>query len=44
MGHMPTARRWALVAILNGKMMVVGGLVVGGLVVGTATDEVEILC
>ena len=43
MGHMPTARRWALVAILNGKMMVVGGLV-RGLVWGTATDVVEILC
>ena len=46
MGHMPTARRLALVAILNGKMMVVGGRV-GGLVVGgwrTATDVVEILC
>ena len=42
MGNMPTARRMALVAILNGKMMVVGG--VGGLVVGTATDVVEILC
>ena len=44
MGNMPTARRWALVAILNGKMMVVGGLVrdlVRGL---TATDVVEILC
>ena len=45
-GHMPTARRWALVAILNGKMMVVGGDVVGGVVVGglTATDVVEMLC
>ena len=42
MGDMPTARGWALVAILNGKMMVVGGTV--GLVVGTATDIVEILC
>ena len=44
MGDMPTARRWALVAILNGKMMVVGGSV-GGRVVGywTATDVVEIL-
>ena len=41
MGHMPTARYWALVAILNGKMMVVGGSV-GGWV--TATDVVEILC
>ena len=38
MGHMPTARWLALVAILNGKMMVVGGLW------GTATDVVEILC
>ena len=36
MGNMPTARHWALVAILNGKMMVVGGL--------TETDVVEILC
>ena len=36
-GHMPTARCWALVAILNGKMMVVGGG-------WTATDVVEILC
>ena len=50
MGHMPTARCWSLVAILNGKMMVVGGLVggeVGGEVGGwwvTATDVVEILC
>ena len=47
--NMPTARRLALVAILNGKMMVVGGEVGG--VVGrgwwvrlTATDVVEILC
>ena len=39
MGDMPTARGWALVAILNGKMMVVGGFVRG-----TATDVVEILC
>ena len=40
MGNMPTARRLALVAILNGKMMVVGG------VVGwwNETDVVEILC
>ena len=47
-GHMPTARCWALVVILNGKMMVVGGKV-GGLVVRgwyevTETDVVEILC
>ena len=39
-GHMPTARRWALVAIFNGKMMVVGGLVGS---YGTETDVVEIL-
>ena len=39
MGNMPTARYRALVAILNGKMMVVGGLLLG-----TATDVVEILC
>ena len=43
MGHMPTARCGALVAILNGKMMVVGGNVVRGFWV-TATDVVEILC
>ena len=42
-GHMPTARCLALVVILNGKMMVVGGVVVGGFW-GTATDVVEILC
>ena len=44
-GDMPTARRYALVAILNGKMMVVGGRV-GGLWVAdwTATDIVEMLC
>ena len=44
-GHMPTARRRALVAILNGRMMVVGGWV-GGWVGGrvTATAVVEILC
>ena len=41
MGNMPTARFRALVAILNGKMMVVGGWVRG---YGTATDVVEILC
>ena len=40
MGNMPTARRHALVAILNGKMMVVGGWVGGW----TETDIVEILC
>ena len=52
MGDMPTARRQALVAILNGNMMVVGGRV-GGWVRGwftdwlvwrTETDVVEILC
>ena len=47
-GHMLTARYWALVAILNGKMMVVGGwvrgLVVRGWGGGTVTDVVEILC
>ena len=37
-GDMPTARRWALVAILNGKMMVVGGR--GR---GCVTNVVEIL-
>ena len=37
MGDMPTARSWALVAILNGKMMVVGGHVRG-----TLTNAVEI--
>ena len=40
MGNMPTARCLALVAILNGKMMVVGGLVRG---LSTTTDVVEIL-
>ena len=40
MGNMPTARSDALVAILNGKMMVVGGYVG----YGTETDVVEILC
>ena len=49
MGNMPTARRQALVAILNGKMMVVGGKIggrIGGSVGGrwSETDEVEILC
>ena len=43
MGNMPTARRLALVAILNGKMMVVGGWV-GSRLAGIATDVVEILC
>ena len=42
MGNMPTARWRALVAILNGKMMVVGGEVDWW--EGTATDIVEILC
>ena len=42
MGDMPTARRWALIAILTGKMMVVGGCV-GGLVGGYETDAAEIL-
>ena len=49
MGDMPTARYLALVAILNGKMMVVGGYVVGSWwwsVTATdhRTDVVEILC
>ena len=45
MGKMPTARCWALVAILNGKLMAVGGLVRGWWVgLGPATDVVEILC
>ena len=39
MGDMPTARHRALVAILNGKLMVVGGIV-GSML----TDVVEILC
>ena len=47
-GDMPTARyhdrRHALVAILNGKMMVVGGLVEGRVRGCTETDVVEILC
>ena len=47
MGDMPTARCWPLVAILNGKMMVVGGEV-GHMVAGgwswTAIDAVEMLC
>ena len=45
---MPTARyharRHALVAILNGKMMVIGGLVEGRVSGYTETDVVEILC
>ena len=46
MGDMPTARRLALVAILNGKLMVVGGGVGGWRLgwLGPATDVVEILC
>ena len=44
MGDMPTARSEALVAILNGKLMVVGGRVGGWGLFGTATDVVEILC
>ena len=43
MGDMPTAQTEALVAILDGKMMVVGGEVVGREVVRTETDVVEIL-
>ena len=39
---MPTGRRWPLVAIVNEKMMVVGGLV--GDWWGTETDAVELLC
>ena len=41
MGNMPTDRCHALVAILNGKMMVVGGKIG---VLWTETDVVEILC
>ena len=47
MGDMPTTRSWALVAILNGKMMVVGGEVRDTVVGGwswTEIDVVEILC
>ena len=44
MGNMPTARSEALVAILNGKMMVVGGWVGGKVGWLTATDVVEMLC
>ena len=40
MGDMPTARSQALVAILNGKMMVVGGVDKRS----WSTDVVEILC
>ena len=43
LGYMPTARSWALVAILNGKLMAVGGIV-GGRWSWPATDVVEILC
>ena len=43
MGNMPTARSEALVVILNGKMMVVGGEVVRGRFL-IDTDVVEILC
>ena len=41
MEDMPTARSQALVAILNGKMMVVGGCISG---LFPPTDVVEILC
>ena len=44
MGDMPTARRFALFAILNGKLMAVGGRVAGYLGWWTETDVVEILC
>ena len=47
MGDMPTARGEALVAVLDGKMMVVGGkVVVKGKAMSTiiATHVVEILC
>ena len=44
MGDMPTARRWPLVVILNGKLMAVGGFVGVRGRVGTETDVVEILC
>ena len=45
MGNMLTARRQALVAIFNRKMMVVGGKI-GGRIGGrwSETDEVEVLC
>ena len=43
MGDMPTARCLALVAILNGKLLAVGGGV-GGRWLGPATNVVEILC
>ena len=42
MGDIPTARCLALVAVINKKMMVVGGEVGGWR--GIATDVVEILC
>ena len=41
MGDMSTGRRLALVAVLNGKMVVVGGWVGG--YIGTSTDVVEII-
>ena len=45
MGHMPTAQRMALVAVLNGKMMVVGGKVRGRWSwKETVSDVVETLC
>ena len=48
MGDMPTARSDALVVVLNGKMMVVGGTIRGWvrdfMGSGNATDVVEILC
>ena len=44
MGYMPTARRCALVANLNGKLMAVGGWVGGRWRLGPPTDVVEILC
>ena len=44
MGDMPTARCRALVAILNGKMMVVGGSVLVAGCRWTETYAVEILC
>ena len=44
MGDKPTVRSWALVAILNGKMMVVGGDIGGFDYTRSETDVVEILC